>query len=45
MKVKVYDKLKLKAIVDQEWGTSENVSKVGPSGFSNKPQTHFVRMR
>ena len=45
VKVDQYDKLVLRAIVDQEWGTSEDVGKVGPSWAVNNPQTHFVRLR
>ena len=45
VKVTQYDKLKLFAIVDQEWGTSNTTTNVGPIWAVDQPQTHFVRMR
>ena len=45
VKVTQYDKLKLFAIVDQEWGKSNSTTNVGPSWAADMPQTHFVRLR
>jgi len=45
VKVRQEDQLVLRAIVDQDWNTSQVPADVGPVKFANDPQTHFVRLR
>ena len=45
LKVLPTDEVVLNAVVDQDWCESVDSSSVGPVGFADDPQTHFVRLR